>query len=113
MPVRRLVDERRLSTAGAWQPREREADKVTFEVYAEAWLRDRGLKPRTRQRYQALLDRHLFPTSGHHGLREITPDFVRTWLALSGVATPTLRAHAYRLMRTIPGTAKKDELITR
>jgi len=112
-----LVDERRLLAAGAWQPPKVRAkarqNKVTFEIYADAWLRDRDLKPRTRRHYRSLLDRQLFPTFGHLGLTEITPDSVRTWHALSGTATPTLRAHAYGLMRTILGTAEKDELISR
>lgn len=112
-----LVDERRLLSSGDWAPPKIRAkakqDKVTFEVYAEAWLRERDLKLRTRQHYQKLLDRQLLPTFGHLGLKEITPDSVRTWHALYGPATPTLRAHAYGLMRTILGTAEKDELINR
>lgn len=112
-----LVDERRLIASDAWQPpkvrTKAKRNKVTFEVYADAWLRDRDLKPRTRHHYRALLDRQLLPTFGHLGLKEITPDAVRSWHAISGTSTPTLRAHAYGLMRTIMGTAEKDELITR
>jgi integrase len=112
-----LVDERRLLAAGTWQPPKVRAkarqNKVTFEIYADSWLRDRDLKPRTRQHYRSLLDRQLFPTFGHLGLKEITPDSVRAWHALTGTSTPTLRAHAYGLMRTILGTAERDELITR
>lgn len=112
-----LVDERRLLAAGTWVPPKTRAkaaqQKLTFETYADSWLRDRDLKPRTRQHYRSLLDRQLYPTFGHLGLREITPDAVRTWHALTGTSTPTLRAHAYGLMRTILGTAEKDELITK
>lgn len=112
-----LVDERRLLAAGTWAPPKERAkagrDVLTFEVYADAWLRDRDLKPRTRQHYRSLLDRHLFPTFGHLGLKQITPDSVRTWHALTGTATPTMRAHAYGLMRTILGNAERDELITK
>lgn len=112
-----LVDERRLMTADAWRPPKVRAkakqQKITFEAYANTWLRDRDLKPRTRQHYRSLLDRQLFPTFGKLGLTEITPESVRSWHALAGTATPTLRAHAYGLMRTILGTAEKDELISR
>ncbi len=74
--------------AAAQGPRARQGtDKVTFELYAEAWLRDRDLKPRTRQHYRSLLDRQLLPTFGHLGLSEITPDSVRIWHALVGTAT--------------------------
>jgi integrase len=112
-----LVDERRLLATGTWAPPKVRAkasqNKVTFEIYGDAWLRDRDLKPRTRQHYRSLLDKQLYPTFGHLGLKEITPDAVRAWHSLAGTATPTLRAHAYGLMRTILGTAEKDELITR
>ncbi|SDD89711.1 tyrosine-type recombinase/integrase [Nocardioides lianchengensis] len=112
-----LVDERRLLATGAWQPPKVRAKaastKLTFEVYAESWLRDRPLKPLSRQHYGQLLNRYLYPTFGHLGLKEITPDSVRAWYALTGTNTPTIRAHAYGLMRTILGTAERDELIPR
>lgn len=110
-----LTDERRLISAGTWTSPARRAvarkNRLTFEVYADAWLRDRDLKPRTRSHYRSLLDRQLFPTFGHLPLREITPESVRAWHALTGTSTPTLRAHAYGLMRTILGTAERDDLI--
>jgi len=86
-------------------------DRLTFGQYADAWLRDRDLKPRTRQHYRSLLDRQLFPTFEAVALADITPESVRAWHALTGTATPTLRAHAYGLMRTILGTAEGDGLV--
>ena len=38
---------------------------------------------------------------------------VRQWHALTGTSTPTLRAHAYGLLRTILGQAERDELVAR
>jgi integrase len=112
-----LTDERRLISAGTWTSpsarRARARSKVTFEAYTDAWLANRDLKPRTRQHYRSLLDNQILPTFGHLGLTEITPDSVRAWHALLGPAKPTLRAHSYGLMRTILGTAEKDELITK
>lgn len=115
-----LTDERRLISAGAWtSPAERQAirlagvDELTFAAYAEAWLRDRDLKPRTRQHYRSLLDRQLLPTFGPIALASITPAMVRQWHALTGTSTPTLRAHAYGLLRTILGQAERDELVAR
>lgn len=114
-----LADERRLIAAGTWvSPKAREiarhrtpAGGITFETYANAWLRDRPVKPRTRQHYRSLLDRQLIPEFGAVLLPEITPDAVRSWHALTGTATPTLRAHSYGLLRTILATAAQDRLI--
>lgn len=79
--------------------------------YADAWLHDRTLKPRTREHYRNLLDRQLFRTFGDEALTDITPESVQAWHALSGTSRPTLRAHAYGLMRTILGLEVSDRLI--
>lgn len=114
-----LVDERRLLTSDAWTPpraraeaqHRAKAEALTFGRYADAWLRDRTLKPRTRQHYRRLLDQQLLPTFGDTALADITPEAVRSWHALTGNARPTLRAHAYGLLRTILGSAVSDRLI--
>src|SRR5688500_15377450 len=53
-----LADERRLLQAGTWVAPKVRTDRarnvLTFGSYAEAWLRDRTLKPRTRQHYRSL-----------------------------------------------------------
>ena len=49
---------------------------------------------------------------GNPPLTSITPDDVRRWHAGLGASTPTLRAHAYGLLRTILGTAASDGKIT-
>ena len=115
-----LTDERRLlAVAGAWTPPKDRArakhraktEALTFGKYADAWLRDRNIKPRTRQHYRSLLDRQLFPTFEDVPLTDLTPETVRAWHALTGTSTPTLRAHAYGLMRTILGSAVSDRLV--
>lgn len=110
-----LSRERNMIAADTWiPPTERAAvarRRLTFGVYAEAWLRDRTLKPRTRQHYRSLLDRQLLPTFEHVPLAAVTPESVRTWHALTGSSTPTLRAHAYGLLRTVLATAEHDMLI--
>jgi hypothetical protein len=56
--------QRRAIAAGTW---ERDAAaarlrrEMTFEEYARSWLRDRSLKPRTRDGYRHLLERYLLP----------------------------------------------------
>jgi integrase len=109
-----LADERRLISVRAWTPPEhREAltVAVTLAAYAKPWLADRTLKPRTREHYQQLLDHHILPTLGDKPLKAITPGTIRTWHAEQGSKTPTMRAHAYGLLRTILATAVHDGLI--
>jgi integrase len=110
-----LTDERRLIAAGNWvSPAARQqghGKSVTLAAYAAPWLADRTLKPRTREHYQSLLDHQVLPELGDKPLAAITPVTIRTWHADQGSGTPTLRAHAYGLMRTILGSAVYDGLI--
>ena len=110
-----LVDERRIIASGVWvAPAERHHQQVTsrtLDSYAAAWLADRPLKPRTREHYQALLDKHILPTLGDKPLKALTPVIIRTWHAERGTKTPTMRAHAYGLLRSILATAVQDGLI--
>jgi integrase len=71
----------------------------------------RPLKRRTRDHYTAILDRHLLPTFGRKPVAAITPQDVRQWHARTLTDSPTLRAHAYSLLRTILNSAITDELI--
>lgn len=111
-----LVAERQLLTAGTWvAPKLRrtlaEADRIDLDTYATDWLKDRTLKPRTRAHYQQLLDRHILPDLGALELKTITPTIVRNWHAGMGKHTPTQRAHAYGLLRTIMNTAVSEDLV--
>lgn len=84
---------------------------MTFDTYAEQWLTARTLEQRTRAHYRTLLDRQLLPQLASMPLRHITPNLVREWYATTAINTPTLRSHAYGLLRTILGQALRDELI--
>lgn len=89
---------------------------VTFGDYAESWLTGRRVKgkelsPRTRAHYRRLLDEHLLPTFGNVTLVSIEPEDVDAWHALTLPHAPTMRAHAYSLLRTILGTATDRRLI--
>lgn len=96
----------------AWNPTGGNPHKtMTFGTYAERWIVARRLEARTRQHYRSLLDRQLLPTLKATPLRHITPDLVREWYATTAINTPTLRSHAYGLLRTILGQALSDELI--
>src|SRR6476659_7849736 len=108
-----LAREQSLIAADSWvSPAERTRDardpKGTFGPYAERWLRNRDLKPRTREHYRSLLDRAILPTFAHLPLKSVTPENVGDWWADLDKSRPTLRAHAYSLLRTIFGSAVQD-----
>jgi integrase len=100
----------------AWTPPEADEKpkpKLTFKTYADTWIEHRDLKDRTREHYGKLLEDHIMPNFGHLPIASITADDVRAWHAKLGEnKTPTLRAHAYGLLRTIMGTAASDGKIT-
>jgi integrase len=83
----------------------------TLTEYAATWLDSRELKPRTRAHYRNLLDNVIEPTLGGLRLTRLSPDKVRAWYSHLDPSTPTLRAHAYGLLRTIYATAFADELV--
>ena len=100
--------------ADRWQATQPE--RVTFGAYAAHWLAGRQvagrpIKTRTREHYTKLLDAHLLPAFGDRQLTAIRPKDVRDWHATTLTDRPTMRAHAYSLLRTIMGSALADELI--
>lgn len=89
------------------------SDGLMFGTFAAAWLASRDVKPRTRSHYRDVLAGHILPTFEAMPVDTITATHVRTWYASVAQGRPTLRSHAYGLLRTILGTALDDELITR
>lgn len=109
-----LTDERRRISAGSWAPPRKVSDQpkaLTFGRFAERWLERRDLKPRTREHYRSLLDKQILPTFADEPLAGITAAQVRDWHDDLDRSTPTLRSHAYGLLRTILATAVHDERI--
>lgn len=86
-------------------------DGPTFGEYSRQWLAERPLKPRTREHYVDLLDRHIGPTFDELALRRITPEVVARWHAKAAPGKPTMRAHAYSLARTIMSDAVRADLL--
>ena len=91
-------------------------EPITFGAYAAGWLEGRQvagrpIKARTKEHYTAILDDHLLDTFGTRQLAAIKPKDVRDWYAKTLVDKPTMRSHAYSLLRTIMGSAVNDELI--
>jgi integrase len=108
-----LTDRRREIDRELWSPAsgQEERPSAPFGEYAEAWIHQRGIKDRTREHYRKLLKMRILPTFSDVDLREITPAAVRRWYATTAVGTPTMRAHAYSLLRAIMQTALADDLI--
>ncbi|MDT7737982.1 MAG: hypothetical protein QOK09_1351 [Mycobacterium sp.] len=106
---RRLID-RREWTAPASRAAAKQTRSQSLGTYADEWLENRTLKPRTRQGYQELLDG---PLAKLHKLplALITGETVRAWHHGLGTATPTKNAHAYSLLHAILATALSDGLI--
>ena len=88
-----------------------ERSNSTLSEYAESWLKSRELKPRTRHHYAQLLDAQILPNLGDLRLCRIAPAKVREWYGTLDRGTPTLRAHAYGLLRTICATAVSEDLL--
>lgn len=94
-------------------PQAASAPKLTFTEYAETWLATRQvsgrpLKERTVEHYEKLLEEHISDTFGSLPIASITADDVRAWYAKTLTDKPTMRSHAYGLLRTIMATAASD-----
>ena len=105
-----LTDRRREIKSEDWTPPARKKP-ITFGEHAERWLTNRTLKPRTRYQYRSILDARILPTFGDVAIRHISADLVDDWHYRMGQGTPTARAHAYGLLRTILADAVQRRLI--
>jgi integrase len=100
-------------TRGQWA--DPDAGAVRFRDFAEAWLRDRKLADRTRERSESVVRLHILPTFGAGTVADITTARVRAWrgrLLAAGVGEPTV-VKAYQILRAMLNTAVDDELIKR
>lgn len=94
---------------GVWKPVD--GSPMTFAEYADTWLTERNLRPRTHEHYKSLVEKQLKPTFGSIAVKDISPELVRRWHSVTATTTPTLRAHAYALLRTILNTAVSDDVL--
>ena len=92
---------------GAWiSP---SAGTETFGDYATSWLdRRQHLRPRTRELYSYLLDRHVLPTFRNVTLADMTIARIRSWQGRLTQDHPAVAPKAYRLVKTILGSAVED-----
>ena len=90
--------------------------------FAEMWLAERDIKPRTRHQYRTLLDDLILPHLGDCYIDRIQPLTVRNWhAAIKATAAERARkdrtgetwvAQAYGLLRVILNSAWREDLIT-
>lgn len=105
-----LAAERRKIDLDTWGVAER-SDGVPLRDYATRWLKQRTLRPRTRQHYDSMLQRLILPELGDIKLAKLAPARVREWHAELGAKHPTRNAHAYALLHAICATAVQDEVL--
>ena len=85
------------------------AGMETFGDYATAWLdRCQHLRPRTRELYSYLLDRHVLPTFRDVTLADMTIGRIRSWQGRLTQDRPAVAPKAYRLVKTILGSAVEE-----
>lgn len=114
---RRMMDDAVLGI-GVWTSPAARAEvetvnKETLSVFASRWIEQRNIKPRTRIHYKSILTDHIEPTLGDVAVSALTSQMVRSWYAATLIDRPTLRSHAYGLLKSICATAVKDGLIDR
>ena len=113
-----LAAERRLIDLDTWTPpRQRESERytkgVTVAEYADRWILDHRrpngdpIKPRTRAHYAKLLDQFVKPGLGALEVRKLTPESIEAWYFKLDPGTPTYRAHAYSVLRTMLESATR------
>lgn len=91
-----------------------EGSEVVLGTYAEKWLRERKLAPKTQEIYESIYYLNIKDYLGHLALGAIKPATVRTWRTkLLDDGRPEPQAvKAYRLLRAVFNTAvKEDELL--
>lgn len=106
-----LAMERRKLEVGTWEAPTRPVPVLDLETYADRWVEERKLRPRTATGYRSLLRLHINPVLGDKPIATITPEIVRRWYIGLGTEHPTRNAHAYQLLHAIMATAVTDDLI--
>lgn len=89
--------------------------RIALTDFAERWIAEHRLSPRTRDLYSSLFRLHIQPTLGSKTLEELKPESIRAWRARlrDEGRSETTAAKSYRLLRAILNTAVDDERIAR
>lgn len=89
--------------------------EVKLADFGQRWIKERPVKPRTRDDYEGIFRNHIVPQLGTSPVGEIETATVRRWRAalLDAGMTTNRCAKVYRLLRAILNTAVDDGLIKR
>lgn len=85
-----------------------ERESLTFAEYAPEQIDSLDLKPRTRALYERQLGLYAAPVLGGLRLSDITPAMVRERWREFNSKTPTARAHAYALLKSVLAAAMTE-----
>ena len=107
VPVVELCRQSGISEQTYYRWRKRFGDLGTAEVRELRQLREENRKLK-QVAADLMLDKQILPTFARTPLRSISPTIVRRWYTTLSPDTPTLRAHAYGLLRAILHTAVYD-----
>jgi integrase len=92
-----------------------DAGTVKLDEYITRWIKERDLKPRTREEYERHIRLHVKPHLGEKPMNEINAQCVRTWRSdrlKDDVGNSTV-AKTYRILHAIFATAVDDDLMRR
>lgn len=87
------------------------AGRIRLRDYAQEWLENRELAPRSREVYDSQL-KHILAAFGDHSLNAITKRAVRGWnTKMRREVSPLQAAKCYRLLMAMLNTAVEDDVI--
>jgi integrase len=89
--------------------------EMTLGEFGRRWIKERGLKPRTRDDYEGIFRNYVDPRLGSMAVGDIGTPRVRQWRAqlLDDGMSVNRAAKVYRLLRAILNTAVDDGMIRR
>lgn len=82
--------------------------RLTLSTWADQWLAGRvDLAPKTRERYEGIVSKHIAPRWGRVALAEIRHADIQAWLATLELAPASVRK-VHRVLSMILGAAVRD-----
>jgi integrase len=92
-----------------------DAGTVKLDEYITRWIKERDLKPRTREEYERHIRLHVKPYLGEKPMNEINAQGIRTWRSdrLNDDVGHSTVAKTYRILHAIFATAVDDDLMRR
>jgi integrase len=89
-----------------------DAGKVTFEDYAERWLKAQSFEEATFVAVESRLRNHAYPAFGHRFLNDIQPSSIQSWISSLRSLAPTYRQVIFANVSSVFTAAVDDSLIS-